>query len=99
MSKKKKQVENSLLSREQELQLEKIVSKMINLAAETAEEYKEMDLSELQALSGSITQIHEDAPFLNETFKGDAWKKVLAHVPTKPKFVEEDENDLEENAD
>jgi len=94
MSKKKKQADdNPLLSREQELQLEKIVSKMINLAAETAEEYEHMDLSELQALSGSITQIHEDSPFLNDTFKGEAWKKVLSHVPKEPKINDEEDAD------
>ena len=99
MSKKKKEIKDSLLTKEQENQLQKIVDKMINLAADTAEEYKHIDLSDLQALSGSITQIHEDSPFLKETFEGDSWKKILAHVPTEPKIIEEDEDDSEEDVD
>ena len=96
---KKKKFDDDILTNEQKTQLESIVSKMIKLAADTAEEYKHIDLSELQALSGSITQIHEDSPFLNDTFKGEDWKRVLAHVPEKPKVVDDQEDDSDEDVD
>ena len=99
---KKNKLNNELLDDKQKLQLQNIVNKMIKLAADTAEEYKEVDLSELQALSGSITQIHEDSPFLNDTFKGEDWKRVLSHVPTKPTIiedVEEEEDDPDNDVD
>ena len=101
MSKKKKpNFDDDLLSDKQKSQLQNIVSKMIKLAADTAEEYKNVDLSQLQALSGSILQIHEDSPFLDETFKGDDWKRVLAHVPEKPEFIDkEDDTDIEDDPD
>ena len=86
MSKKKKE---SILSKEQQASLQKLVNKMIDIAADTVDEYKEVDFSELANLSGSITQIHEDSPFLNELFKGESWKKVISHIPDKPKDEED----------
>ena len=82
---KKKNIENRILSEDQEKQLQDMVDKMLNIAADTVEEYEEGDLSQLAALSGSITQIHEDSPYLNELFKGDAWKRVMSSLPKTPK--------------
>ena len=62
MAKKK----TELLSEKQEKQLQDMVNNMLDIAADVVEDYKDVDLSELQALSGSITQIHEDSPFLKE---------------------------------
>ena len=81
---KKKKTEPSILTKEQENELQTLVNKMLDIAADTVDEYKEVDFSELAALSGSITQIHEDSPFLKDIFKGDSWKKVVTHVPKKP---------------
>ena len=44
----------------------------------STKEYEDLDLGELAALSGSITQVHETSPYLNELFKGDSWKRVMS---------------------
>ena len=67
--------------------LQKLVNDMIEHASEVVKEY-DIDLSD-PALSGSIsdlssmvTEISEDSPYLDEVFKGEAWKKVLkATIP------------------
>ena len=85
---------NSLLSKGQEKKLQSMVTDMLDIAASVVDEYEAMDmdldldLSELAELSGSlgsITQIHESSPFLDEIFKGDQWKKVIKNIPTMPK--------------
>ena len=81
MAKKK----TELLSEKQEKQLQDMVNNMLDIAADVVEDYKDVDLSELQALSGSITQIHEDSPFLDGIFKGESWKKVKKNKPATPK--------------
>ena len=81
MAKKK----TELLSEKQEKQLQDMVNNMLDIAADVVEDYKDVDLSELQALSGSITQIHEDSPFLDGIFKGKSWKRVIKNIPKQPK--------------
>ena len=96
MSKKKNK--NPLLSEEQESQLQKMVNDMLDMAANVIEEYdddvEDLELDDLRALSGSLTQIHEDSPFLDELLKGDSWKRVIKNIPTIPKTQKED-NDTE----
>tara|TARA_Y100001938_G_scaffold145198_1_gene221365 strand:- start:138 stop:419 length:282 start_codon:yes stop_codon:yes gene_type:complete len=84
MGKKKKDFKLEILSKKQEEELQSIVSKLIDIAADTVQEYDNIDLTELAELSGSITQIHEDSPFLKEVFQGDSWKKVIGSLPEKP---------------
>jgi len=91
MAKKKK--EFKLLTDEQEKELQNMVNGMLDLASNVIEEYDDLDLTELQALSGSITQIHEDSPFLDEIFEGDSWKRVIKNIPPQPKNDTEDEED------
>ena len=81
MAKKRK----DLLSKEQEAKLQKMVNDMLDVAADVVEEYDNIDLSELQDISGSVTQIHEDSPFLDGIFKGESWKKVIKNIPATPK--------------
>jgi hypothetical protein len=57
--------------------LSKMVDDMLKLATEVVDDYKNLDVSELSNLSGSVTQINENSPFLNEIFEGDSWKKVM----------------------
>jgi len=88
MGKKKKQEEQGFLTNEQEKKLQDMATEMLEIAAGVIDEYKDLDLSDLSELSGSlnqITQIHEDSPFLDEIFKGDAWKKVIKNIPSMPK--------------
>ena len=78
MSKNKKTDEfGGLLTEKQKDELQNMINGMLQTAAEVTSEYNDLDLSELNALSGSVTQISEDSPFLNEIFKGDSWKKVI----------------------
>ena len=81
MSKKKIEI----LNKEQEDKLQKMVNDMLDVAGDVVQEYKDLDTSELQSLSGSLTQIHEDSPFLDKIFKGESWKRVIKNLPPKPK--------------
>ena len=81
MAKKK----NEFLSKEQEAKLQKMVNDMLDIAGDVVEEYDNLDISELQAISGSVTQIHEDSPFLDKIFKGKSWKRVIKNIPSTPK--------------
>ena len=90
---KKKKDEFELLSEEQETQLQDMVNGMFDLAATLVDEYDDLDLSDLEVLSGSITQIHETSPFLNEIFEGDSWKKVIKNIPPLPKTPKDDKED------
>ena len=45
----------------------------MNLSTEVVEDY-ELNPSEI---SGSVVEINENSPFLDEEFKGDGWKKVI----------------------
>jgi|TARA_R110000851_G_scaffold330885_1_gene504276 hypothetical protein len=91
----KKKVE--LLSEEQEKQLQKMVNDMLDIASSVIEEYEDvgdLDFDDLSSLSGSLTQIHEDSPFLDELLKGDSWKRVLKHIPNIPRPLNEDNDDV-----
>ena len=92
MAKKKKEIP-SLLTKEQEKELQNMVNGMLDVAAELIEEYDDLELDELQELSGSITQIHETSPFLDEIFNGDSWKKVIKNIPTISKTQKVDKED------
>ena len=82
MAKKKKE-EFKLLTDEQEKQLQNMVNNMLEVAGDVVEEYDNLDLSEIQSLSGSLTQIHEDSPFLDGIFKGKSWKIVIKNLLLK----------------
>tara|TARA_Y100000034_G_scaffold129348_1_gene185615 strand:- start:694 stop:987 length:294 start_codon:yes stop_codon:yes gene_type:complete len=95
MAKKKKHI-NPLLNEEQEKQLQNMVNGMLDIAANVMEDYEDiddMDLDELKALSGSLTQIHEDSPFLDELLKGDSWKRVIKNIPTVSNSKEDKKDD------
>ena len=85
-----------LLTKAQEKKLDRMVKDMLEIASDVVEEYDDLDLSELSELSGSITQINENSPFLDEIFKGNAWKKVIENIPPIPKDLKEDEDDASE---
>jgi|TARA_Y100000034_G_scaffold27353_1_gene32653 hypothetical protein len=90
MAKKKK---IDLMTKEQEKVLQDMVNNMLDIASNVVEEYENLDLSELSELSGSITQINESSPFLDEVFKGDTWKKVIKNIPPLPKTSKDDKED------
>ena len=82
-----------LLTKAQEKKLDRMVKDMLEIASNVVEEYEDLDLSELSELSGSITQINEASPFLDEIFEGDSWKKVIKNIPPIPKDPKEDKED------
>ena len=84
-----------LLTKVQEKKLNRMVKDMLEIASDVVGEYDDLDLSELSELSGSITQINESSPFLNDLFEGDSWKKVLSSIPPIPKDLEEDKDNAE----
>jgi hypothetical protein len=91
MAKKKlKNKELKLLTDKQEKELQEMVNGMLDIAANVVNEYEDLDLEDLEILSGSITQIHEDSPFLNEIFKGNSWKRVLTSMDNIPKKTKDD---------
>ena len=55
-----------LLTKAQEKKLDGMVKNILKIASDVVEEYDGLDLSELSELSGSITQINENSPFLDE---------------------------------
>ena len=79
----------SLLTKEQEAKLHAMVTDLTEIASTVVKEYEDLDLSDLglSELSSSlseITQVHEDSPFLNELFNGDAWKSIVKNIPPVP---------------
>ena len=88
-----------LLTKLQQKKLEKMAKDMLEIASNVVEEYKDSDLSGISGfdeLSGSldtITQINENSPFLDEIFKGDAWKKVIKNIPVVPTSPKKDKDD------
>ena len=94
MGKKKKQEEpRGLLTKEQQKKLQDMANEMLEIAAGVIDEYEDLDLSELSELSSSITQIHEDSPYLDDIFKGDAWKTVIKNIPPIPKVSDDEKTD------
>ena len=90
MAKKNKKIESDLLTKKQEKQLQDMVNGMFDIASSVAEEYEDLDISELKELSGSLTQINEESPFLDEIFKGDSWKRVIKNIRPAPKDLNDD---------
>ena len=61
------------LTKKQKEELQKLTDELMNLSTEVVEDYK-LNPSEI---SGSVVEINENSPFLDEEFKGDGWKKVI----------------------
>ena len=61
------------LTKKQKEELQKLTDELMNLSTEVVEDY-ELNHSEI---SGSVVEINENSPFLDEEFKGDGWKKVI----------------------
>tara|TARA_Y100000401_G_C8221831_1_gene173712 strand:- start:258 stop:596 length:339 start_codon:yes stop_codon:yes gene_type:complete len=91
------------LSQEAQKELSKITQELLGLAKQVKEEFGEddnMNMDEfdeqMNEMSASITQIHQDSPYLDEMFEGDAWKKVIKTgtpiPPIKPMKKEDNED-------
>ena len=93
---KKKEEKIELLTKEQEKQLQNMVNNMLDIASNVVKEYDDLDLSDLQALSGSVTQINENSPFLDEIFEGESWKRVIKNMSSPLKQPKDDIEDASE---
>ena len=80
------------LTKKQKEELQRLTDEIMNLSTEVVEDYEEIP----SELSGSVVQINENSPFLDEIFKGDAWKKVIKNIPPIPKDPKEDKEDASE---
>ena len=74
--------------------LQEIVQEMLGAATDVKKEY-DLDIDALTDMSGSITRIHEDSPFLDEIFKGDSWKKVIKTDFLTPEPTKKEDKDDE----
>jgi len=93
---KKKQTEETIPefdTTEIQKSLYKLVDDMLTLATDVAKEYDGVDTTELEELSGSVVQISENSPFLDEIFKGDSWKKVMSMSTAVNKMSGSKDND------
>ena len=61
------------LTKKQKKELQKLTEELMNLSTEVVEDYK-LNPSEI---SGSVVEINENSPFLDEEFKGNRWRKVI----------------------
>ena len=61
------------LTKKQKEELQRLTDELMNLSTEVVEDY-ELNPSET---SGSVIEINENSPFLDEEFRGDGWKKVI----------------------
>ena len=61
------------LTKKQKEQLQKLTDELMNLSTEVVEDY-ELNPSEI---SGSVVEINENSPFLDEEFKDGGWKRVI----------------------
>jgi len=76
------------LTKEQKEELQRLIDEIMNLSTEVVEDYEETP----SELSGSVTQINENSPFLDERFKDKSWKKVIKNIPEVPENIEEDKD-------
>jgi len=83
--------ENNLTEKQQE-ELKKALDDIVDEAKNVVEDYTKNP----SEISGSVIEIHENSPFLDEIFQGDSWKKVIkTDVPPMPntKTKKEDKNE------
>ena len=57
----------------QEKELEKLKKEILDEAKKVVEDYSKNP----SEISGSVIEINQNSPFLEENFKGDSWKKVI----------------------
>ena len=61
------------LTKKQKEELQKLTDELMELSTEIVEDYK-LNPSKI---SGSTIQVNENSPYLDDTFKGKSWKKVI----------------------
>tara|TARA_Y100001973_G_scaffold3769_1_gene5504 strand:+ start:257 stop:514 length:258 start_codon:yes stop_codon:yes gene_type:complete len=61
------------LTNEQKEELQKLIDELNNVAKDVFKDYE----SNPSELSGSVIQVSENSPFLDEKFEGEGWKNVV----------------------
>tara|TARA_R100000008_G_C3549681_1_gene149630 strand:+ start:698 stop:946 length:249 start_codon:yes stop_codon:yes gene_type:complete len=62
-----------ILTKEQKEELQKLADELKNIADDVVGEYLEVP----SQISGSVVQIHENSPFMNEMYSETGWKHVI----------------------
>jgi len=60
------------LSKEEREELDKVIQEITKEAKKVVEDYTKNPSD----ISGSVVQVHNDSPFLDENVRGDGWKKI-----------------------
>jgi cyclophilin family peptidyl-prolyl cis-trans isomerase len=66
-------MEKNLLTKKQKEELQKLIDGIVDDAKSVLKDYKESP----SEISGSVVQIHENSPFMDENYKDDKWKHVI----------------------
>ena len=61
------------MNKKQKEELKKLVEEIMDEAKMVKEDYENNPSEE----SGSYVSVHETSPYLNDTFPGESWKKVI----------------------
>ena len=61
------------LSKKQKEELQRLIEEINQEAKDIVEDYSQNP----SEISGSVVRVHEDSPFMDETFEGEKWKKVI----------------------
>ena len=61
------------MKKEEKKQLQKLIDEINNEAKNIVEDY----LKNPSEISGSVVQVNQNSPYLDEEFKGSGWKKVI----------------------
>jgi len=62
-----------ILTKEQKEELQKLADELINIADGVVEDYIDVP----SEMSGSVVNIHENSPFMNEMYSDTGWKHVI----------------------
>jgi len=62
-----------LLTKKQKEELQKLTDELLGDAKSVVEDYTKNP----SEISGSVIQVNQNSPYLEEHFKGDSWKKVI----------------------
>ena len=73
----------SELTKKQKEELQRLTDEIMSIATEVVEDYEETP----SEISGSVVEVHEESPFLDERFKGAGWKRVLKTLPPVVKEI------------
>ncbi len=66
-------MEKNLLTKKQKEELQKLIDEIVGDAKSVLKDYEESP----SEISGSVVQIHENSPFMDENYKDDKWKHVI----------------------